>query len=306
MGVGMQSQTHRWLVTGASGQLGTELVWRLASLNLPFVALSHEDLNIADAKAVEAALDHVSPRCVINAAAYTNVDGAESDAEAAWMANARGPLLLAEAIARRPDVCLAHISTDYVFGPPGDTPRAWHESDLVAPLNEYGRTKALGEEAVRENLPDRSLIVRTAWLYAPGFRNFVSTMVDRAIAGIPSKVVADQWGQPTWARDVADCVVGLAARLGDGRAPAGIYHATNSGQTTWFTLARRIHERVGADVDLVTPIVSTQISRAATRPPWSVLGHEAWSLAGMPPPRTWEHALDEALPLFLQARGPEL
>ena len=297
----MRSQMDRWLVTGASGQLGRELALRLSDLEYPVSALSHADLDVADAKSIEVALDQERPRYVINAAAYTNVDGAETDAEEARSVNANGPLILAETIARRPDVYLAHISTDYVFGLPGDTLSAWHESDLVSPMNEYGRTKALGEQAVRETLPNRSLIVRTAWLYAPGCSNFVSTMVDRALAGIPSRVVADQWGQPTWTRDVADYVVGLAARLGDGRAPSGTYHATNSGRATWFTFARRIYEGVGADVDLVTPMASTEISRAATRPPWSVLGHEAWSLAGMPPPRPWEQALDEALPLFLQA-----
>lgn len=299
VGVEMSNQKDRWLVTGASGQLGKELVRHLAHLGFPVSALSHADLNVADEKSIEVALDQEKPKYVINAAAYTNVDAAETDAEAAWATNADGPRRLAEAIARRPDVFLAHISTDYVFGLSGGEPRSWHECDLVAPLNEYGRTKAAGEKAVREALPNRSLIVRTAWLYAPGFNNFVSTMVGRAVAGTPSRVVADQWGQPTWARDVANHVVSLVSRLSDGRAPSGTYHATNSGRATWFTLASRIYERAGAAVDLVTPIASTEISRVATRPPWSVLGHEAWSLAGMPPPRPWERALDDALPIFL-------
>ena len=300
MGEEMQHPTDRWLITGASGQLGREIVQQLARHGLPVSALSHADLNVADAESIEHVLDREQPRYVINAAAYTDVDGAEFDPEAAWAANTRGPLMLAEAIARRSGMSLAHISTDYVFGLPGDGSTPWDESDSVSPLNEYGRSKAAGEQAVREILPGRCVIVRTAWLYQPGHPNFVSTMVDRALAGIPSRVVADQWGQPTWARDVADHVVSIAARLADGRAPAGTYHATNSGRATWFTLARRIYEQTGADVDHVTPITSSQILRAAARPPWSVLGHEAWSLAGMASPRHWEQALDEALPIFLQ------
>ena len=296
----MCSQSGVWLVTGASGQLGSELVRRLDALDCPVFALSHADLDTANEESIEAALDRHTPQYVLNAAAYTNVDGAETDAVAAWVTNACGPRTLAEVIARRPNTFLAHISTDYVFGLPSESRKPWDESDSVNPLNEYGRSKAAGEQAVREILPGRCVIVRTAWLYQPGHPNFVSTMVDRALAGIPSRVVADQWGQPTWARDVADHVVSIAARLADGRAPAGTYHATNSGRATWFTLARRIYEQTGADVDHVTPITSSQILRAAARPPWSVLGHEAWSLAGMASPRHWEQALDEALPIFLQ------
>ena len=298
------SRRNIWLVTGAGGQLASEILRRLSLLDQEVFSRSHAELDISDEKGVEQALHDINPNFVVNAAGFTNVDAAEVMPDRAFRVNSSGPRTLAVGVARLPDTYLVHISTDYVFGGLPSRSSPWAEDDLACPTNVYGHSKAEGERVVREILPDHSVIIRTAWLYAPGFSNFVSTMVDRAVAGTPSKVVVDQWGQPTWARDVADYAVNLAVRLRDGQAPAGTYHATNSGRTTWFSLARRIYERAGADVDLVTPIASTEISRAAKRPPWSVLGHQAWSLAGMPLPRPWEQALDEALPFFLEAKAP--
>ena len=297
----VQSIRDRWLVTGASGQLGSELVKVLETSGCDVIGLGRNDLDISENAHVTDVIMRVRPMFVINTAAFTDVDGAEACPDTAFRVNARGASNLASSVARLRRGLLVHLSTDYVFGSPGEASKPWGESDPVNPLNEYGRSKAEGELAVRKRLPDRGVIVRTAWLYAPGSKNFVSTMVERALAGTTSCVVNDQWGQPTWTRDVAESVVDLASRLGDGRAPAGTYHATNSGRATWFDLARRVYERAGADMELVTPIVSMEISRAAVRPPWSVLGHDAWSNAGMRPPRPWEEALDEALPLFLQA-----
>lgn len=291
----------QWLVLGAAGQLGTEVVERLRASGQQTTAVTRQEVDICNADQVSEVLDLVQPSCVINAAAYTNVDEAENSPGRAFEVNAHGPGVLAAAVANRSTACLVHVSTDYVFGHVETPGRPWLENDPLSPLNEYGRTKAQGEMEVRRLLPHRSAIVRTAWLYAPGHRNFVATMVDRARADAQSLVVSDQWGQPTWARDAADLIVELASRLGRGQAPAGTYHATNSGRATWYEFARCIYRKVGAPLDLVVPITSGDLVRAAARPSWSVLGHDAWHRAGMSPPRRWHEALGEALPLFLVA-----
>lgn len=247
--------------------------------------------------ALRATVAGCRPALVINAAAWTDVDGAESQEGRARAANAEGVAVLAQAC-RDVGARLVHVSTDYVFG--GDRPdrRPWAESDPLHPQGAYARTKAEGEQAVREILSENGTIVRTAWLYSGHGRNFVRTMLDKAVAGEPVSVVRDQWGQPTWARDVATRILALGERLLDGRAPAGTYHATNAGQTTWWEFARWIYSLAGADPGLVAPMESAALDRPAPRPAWSVLGHEAWADAGLPPLRPWREALVSAMPDF--------
>jgi len=299
MNPGLLPRDRSWLVLGAAGQLGNQVVQRLKALGQQVEAVTREDVDIGDSAQVAEVLHRVRPTHVVNAAAYTDVDEAESRPDLSLRVNAHGPAGLAFALARDLSASLVHVSTDYVFGHADKFGIPWSENAPPAPVNEYGKTKAQGERAVRRLLPERSVVVRTSWLYAPGYRNFVATMVARAREGVPSQVVADQWGQPTWARDTADLIIELAIRLGRGQAPAGIYHATNAGRATWFELAKRIYLGVCGKPELVTPITSDELVRAAARPSWSVLGHDAWHLAGMSPPRPWQEALDEALPLFL-------
>ena len=246
---------------------------------------------------VAAAVADFRPSLVINSAAWTDVDGAESQEARARAVNADGVAALAEAC-RAVGAHLIHVSTDYVFG--GDRPdrQPWAESDALQPQGAYARTKVEGEQAVRAILAERGTIVRTAWLYGGHGRNFVRTMLDKAVAGEPVSVVRDQWGQPTWARDVASRLLALGERLLDGRAPAGIYHATNSGQTTWWEFARWIYSLAGANPGLVAPMDSSDLDRPAPRPAWSVLGHAAWADAGLPPLRPWREALVSAMPDF--------
>jgi len=235
----------------------------------------------------------------MNAAAWTDVDGAESHEALARQINA-------EAVAHVASACadygarLVHFSTDYVFGGRSADMTPWGEDDPLNPQCVYAVTKVEGERAVRGILSDHGAVVRTAWLYSAQGRNFALTMLAKARSGEAVNVVDDQWGQPTWARDVAEHSINLAERMLDDHAPGGIYHAVNSGQATWWQFAREIYARAGADPALVTAIDSEQLTRPAPRPAWSVLGQERWWQAGLSPMRPWHVALDDAMAGFLR------
>jgi dTDP-4-dehydrorhamnose reductase len=289
----------RWLVTGAAGMLGRDLTAVLGAVpGASVTGLARADLDITDGAAVRAAV--AGHDLVVNAAAWTDVDGAEADEAAATRANGDGPRRLAEACARH-GAALLQISTDYVF--PGDADSPYREDSPTGPLGAYGRGKLAGELAVRELLPDRGFVVRTAWLYGEHGGNFVSTMLDLAGRRDTLDVVDDQLGQPTWSRSLA---VRLAA-LGDAalaaRAPAGVYHATASGQVTWFGLARAVFELAGLDPERIRPTTSDRFPRPARRPAYSVLGHDGWARAGLGPLPDWYEDLAVALPRLRAARA---
>lgn len=273
------------LVVGAGGMLGSELERALAGRE--FTGLRRADLDITDTDAVSAVIAAAQPDAVINAVAYTRVDDAESDEEAAFAVNATGAGALAAA-AWSAGARFVHVSTDYVFH--GDATEPYAEDAPLDPLGAYGRTKAAGERLVREAHPDAH-IVRTAWLYGAGGANFVATMLRLAGERETVDVVADQVGQPTWAADLARAIVLLL----DSDAPAGIYHGTNAGRASWFELARAVFAESGLDPERVRPTDSATFVRPAPRPSFSVLAHDAWGRAGLPAPRPWREALHEAL-----------
>jgi dTDP-4-dehydrorhamnose reductase len=273
----------RYLITGAAGMLGQDLQRALTGRDV--TALTRADLDITDAEAVRAAI--AGHDVVLNAAAYTAVDQAEEDEQAAYAINATGVEVLAKAAAEV-GAKLVHYSTDYVFQ--GDATTPYAEDEPRDPLNAYGRTKAAGEKLALAAHPTGAYIVRTAWLYGGGGPNFAKTMVKLAGSHPEITVVNDQLGQPTYTRDLAEQTV----RLLDGDAPAGIYHGTNSGETTWFDFAREIFRRSGNDPERVKPTDSTQFVRPAARPAYSVLGHDAWRAAGLEPMRNWQEALEAA------------
>ncbi|WP_066041691.1 dTDP-4-dehydrorhamnose reductase [Herbiconiux solani] len=273
----------RYLITGAAGMLGHDLQAALAGRDV--VALTRAELDITDAEAVAAAVAGVD--VVFNAAAYTAVDAAETDEETAHLVNAVGPATLAEATAAN-DAKLFQISTDYVFQ--GDATTPYPEDEPRDPLNAYGRTKAGGEEAVLRLNPAGGYVVRTAWLYGAAGPNFPATMLRLGRERDSVSVVNDQVGQPTWTADLARKLVELA----DSDAPAGVYHGTNSGQASWFDFAQATFQEAGLDPDKVKPTDSSQFVRPAPRPAYSVLGHDAWSRAGLEPMRDWRAALHEA------------
>jgi dTDP-4-dehydrorhamnose reductase len=273
----------RYLVTGAAGMLGQDLQTALAGREV--TALSRAELDVTDRDAVVAAV--AGHDVVINAAAYTNVDGAETHEDEAFAINASGVENLAVA-AREHGAKLLTVSTDYVFDGAGAMP--YPEDAPRDPLNAYGRTKASGEELALAAHPDGTFVVRTAWLYGAGGPNFAATMLRLAATNPTVSVVDDQLGQPTWTADLAARLVELA----DADAPAGIYHGTNAGETSWFGFARAVFEVAGLDPQRVLPTNSASFVRPAPRPAYSVLGHEGWSRAGLSPLRDWRVALEAA------------
>lgn len=278
----------RWLITGAGGQLGTDLVAALRGEDVR--AFTRTDLDIADSAAVAAAIADVAPDVVVNAAAYTAVDAAESDEDAAYRVNATGPAVLAATLATRvaKPARLIHVSTDYVFD--GQARRPYEVDDQTGPKSAYGRTKLAGEQAVRELLPEASYVVRTAWVYGTTGGNFVKTMTCLEGSRDTVDVVDDQRGSPTWSADLAAGLI----ELGRAAAPAGTYHCTNGGDTTWYGLARAVFDELGADPDRVRPTTTDAFPRPAPRPAYSVLSDRAWRGAGLTVLRPWREALHEA------------
>lgn len=266
------------MVTGAKGMLGTDAVALLGDQGHEVVAVDLGDLELTDGDAVKSALADVD--VVLNCAAWTAVDDAETQEDAALLVNATIPGVLAEAAAAT-DTRLVQISTDYVFD--GDATSPYAEDAPASPRSAYGRTKEAGERAVRSALPDAHLVVRTAWLYGAHGNCFPRTIARVAADRGAVSVVDDQVGQPTWTRDVADLVL----RLVEADAPAGTYHATSSGQTSWFGFAQRVVEAAGLDPAIVTPTDSASFVRPAPRPAYSVLGHGALERLGIAPIGDW-------------------
>ena len=277
----------RWLVVGHRGMLGVDLMGVLAGRDV--VGIDLPDIDITDASSV----DDLVPGhdIVVNCAAFTAVDAAETCEDEAYVVNAQGPLNLARACAAN-GAKLLHVSTDYVFS--GDASEPYAEVSPVDPRTAYGRTKAAGEIAVREVLPADSWVLRTAWLYGAAGPNFVRRMAELSHELETIDVVDDQVGQPTWATDLARRIVAVV----DGEIAPGTYHATAAGQTTWFGLARRIFELLGADPQRVRATTSEAFVRPAPRPKFSVLGHHGWATTSLSPMRDWSEALDEAWPLL--------
>ncbi|MFB7862462.1 MULTISPECIES: dTDP-4-dehydrorhamnose reductase [unclassified Streptomyces] len=280
----------RWLITGAAGMLGRDLAEVLADSGADVTALTRAELDITDAEAVRAAV--TGHDVVVNAAAWTDVDGAEAEEAAATRINGEGPRVLAAACADSGAVLL-QVSTDYVF--PGDATEPYRHDAPTSPVNAYGRGKLAGEQAVAELLPERGYVVRTAWLYGAHGRNFVSTMLGLAEQRETVDVVDDQRGQPTWTRALARQLRDLGEAAVAGRAPAGVYHGTASETATWFDLARAAFELTGLDPERVRPTTSEKFVRPARRPSYSVLAHERWAEAGVAPQPHWRDQLTEAL-----------
>lgn len=275
------AQPARLLVTGAGGQLGQELL-RLAPQAR---GVGRRDLDITDADAVAAAIEPGA--VVINCAAFTAVDLAESEVAGAFAGNETGPAVLAAACARV-GARLIHLSTDYVFAGVHDRP--YETSDPTGPVSVYGQSKLAGEQAVLKLAP-QSHVVRTAWVYAGRGSDFVATMLRLERERDTVNVVDDQLGAPTYAADLAAALLELAGRPDAPR----LLHATNAGQATWFELARAVFEGVGADPERVQPCDSSAFPRPARRPAYSVLSHRAWDEAGLTPLRQWQVALGDAL-----------
>jgi dTDP-4-dehydrorhamnose reductase len=273
------------LVTGGRGMLGRDLKAVFSDAGAEVTVAGRDDLDVTSLASCQAAVP--GHALVVNAAAWTKVDGAEEHEAEAFDVNATGAANVARACAEH-DAVLVQVSTDYVFA--GDATSPYAEEAPVAPRSAYGRTKAAGEWAVQAACP-RSYLVRTAWLYGEHGPNFVKTMARLGRERDRLTVVDDQRGQPTWTLDLAEGI----RRLVDADAPFGIYHGTSSGETTWCGFARAIVAELGMDAGKVQPITTAEFPLPAPRPAYSVLGHRAWHLAGVEPLPHWQDALRRSL-----------
>lgn len=283
-----QSTTQRWVVFGAAGMLGQDVVAAAQAAGHHVTALRRTDLDITDASAVQDAV--AGHDVVVNCAGWTAVDDAETHEADAFAANATGAAHVARAAAAS-GVRMVHVSTDYVFD--GDGTEPYPEDAPVSPRSAYGRTKVAGEWAVRALAAD-SLVVRTAWLYGAGGRCFPRTIARVAGERDRLSVVDDQTGQPTWTADLADLIV----RLVGAGAPGGIYHGTSSGQVTWHGFACEVVAAAGR----VTPVDTTTSAAyqlPAPRPAYSVLGHDRLRAVGVEPIGDWADRWKAAAPTVL-------
>lgn len=278
------SKEVKWAVLGNAGMLGQDFMSALKSRDVS--GFDREEFDITDAESVSAALSGFD--VIVNCAAWTAVDDAEEKEQEALAVNGAGPKNVAETCKQNGSK-LIQISTDYVFS--GSATSPYPEDALVGPTTAYGRTKLVGEIAVRETLPDKHYIVRTAWLFGEHGPNFVNTVVNLEKTQDTISVVNDQVGQPTWTKDLVSQVIHMV----DCEVPTGTYHATSEGQTSWFRLAQRIFELIGADSNRVLP-TSTDVSlRPAPRPAYSVLSHDKWADIGLNRMRNWDEALSSYL-----------
>jgi len=283
------------LILGATGQVGTELMRQGWPAWIKVHAPCRGELDLANEGAVDEIVSSRRWGCVINVAAYTAVDNAETDVGSAWRVNALAPALLAAATARS-RTPIIHVSTDYVFD--GESGRPYQPDDPVRPKSVYGASKAGGEHAVRTANP-RHVIVRTSWVFSPHRSNFVKTMLRLAAERDVLRVVDDQHGCPTSAADLASALMTICRRLvDDPTGPCGTYHFANAGETTWCGLAREIMARArqrGIRSVPVEAIATADFVTRAVRPANSVLATDSLMRDYAIRPRPWQQALDEVL-----------
>jgi dTDP-4-dehydrorhamnose reductase len=280
------------LLIGASGQLGKSLIqlapawWRLTSP-------SSRDLDLRSEASVKQGVAEAQPHIIINCAAYTDVDGAESQPRIAELVNTCAPSWIAEASRSIQNPSrVVQVSTDYVFGLMKASDGPIPELASPNPACVYGKTKAQGEANVLRICGDSAIVVRTAWLYSARTENFFTKILRRALSHDSTNVVNDQWGQPTSASDAADLIISLVENT-SAWTNSRIFHATNGGRTNWCDFARKIYWHAGSDPGLVTAIGSNELRRRAPRPNWSVLSHNSWAASQLPLPRHWEAALQD-------------
>ncbi len=275
------------LVTGAAGRLGSHVVRLARAAGQSVVALDRAELDLAAPANVFASVLALAPfDAVINCAAWTAVDACEADPELANAINGLAVGELARACASV-GARLIQVSTDYVF--PGKASGAYAEDDAVQAQSVYGSSKLLGEQLALAELPAATQVVRTAWLYGQPGHGFVEVMLGKLRAGDSVQVVNDQFGQPTWAEDLAAQLV----RMLDAPLVPGVFHGTNSGEASWFDMVRLMARVLGVDEALVQPVSAAAFPRPALRPSRTVLAHGRWAEVGLPALRAWDEALME-------------
>jgi dTDP-4-dehydrorhamnose reductase len=289
------------LITGANGQLGRELVRQGRALNIALHALKRQELDITQPNQVNTIVAKASPSLVVNAAGYTNVDTAETEAELAFEVNKIAPGYLARCCADR-NIALLHISSDYVFD--GLKGKPYHETDPIAPLGIYGQSKAQGEAAIRSVLKNH-IILRTSWLYSVYRHNFVKTMLGLGTQKKIVPVVADQFGSPTSAADLAAAVLTIAAKIGSAADPDwGTYHYCGNGVTSWHGFAKEVLQLASSYVPLQTKhveaITTAEYPTPAKRPPYSALDCSRIKKVFGIDPKPWQESLKRTIDRILQ------
>ncbi|MEQ9237525.1 dTDP-4-dehydrorhamnose reductase [Coleofasciculus sp. E2-BRE-01] len=285
----------RILLTGTAGQLGSELQQTLAPLG-EVMGVDRHKLDLTQLDEIRQVIGEFKPDLIVNAAAYTAVDKAETETELANAINGKAPTIMAEA-AQQLGAALIHVSTDYIFDGKKNTP--YTEDEIPNPVNAYGQSKLLGEEGVLKQC-DRALILRTAWVYgAQGKGNFVKTMLRLGAEQDQLRVVVDQVGTPTWTRDLASAIAQLAQSLKSDTL-TGIYHFTNSGAISWYDFAVAIFEealQIGfpLQVKQVVPITTAEYPTPAARPAYSVLSTQKISAVLGNHPSHWRTGLRRML-----------
>ncbi|MBV8888925.1 MAG: dTDP-4-dehydrorhamnose reductase [Alphaproteobacteria bacterium] len=282
------------VVFGAGGQVGREVLRTRWPSGFEILAFDRAAVDITSRKDVFSCLERERPGLALNLAAYTAVDRAESEADRAWLANAEGPRYIAEACAAI-EAAMLHLSTDYVFD--GSKQGPYNESDPVSPIGEYGRSKEAGEQAIRNTLSEH-IILRTSWVYGLYGHNFVKTILRLATERPVLRVVADQRGSPTAARDIAETLVVIAEHVARGAAPWGTFHFAGAGNVSWHGFAEAIlglSGPSGGRPTRVEPIATADYPTPARRPMNSVLDCTRLRAAFGIVPRPWQEALQAVM-----------
>jgi dTDP-4-dehydrorhamnose reductase len=279
----------RVLLLGGSGILGSEVLYQLKARGIDYLAPQSTGLDIRDKVSLENFVLAFKPNWIVNCVAWTNVDGAEVQFESALELNEFAVRNIAE-VAKKVKSRVIHISTDYVFD--GDSAIPYDEKALASPINNYGKSKLRGEKTLMEVLPTDSYIVRTSWLYGVNGKNFVKSIATKAVGNETARVVDDQIGSPTNARDLAAGIISITERL----PVAGIYNFSNLGSCSWFKLAKSIYKGLDSDPKLVEAINSSNLSLIAKRPKYSLLSKEKWQESGLIDIPEWEWSLKSILP----------
>ena len=274
------------LITGATGMLGYDLIQEISDHKL--ILTNSKTLDITDKNEVMNFIKNFKPDIVINAAAYTDVDGCEENMDLAFNVNGEGVKNLALAC-KEYGATLVHISTDYVFN--GESDKPWVEDDDIGPVSVYGKSKLKGEEAIVE-IMEKYFIIRTAWLYGYNGKNFPKTMLELAKTHDEITVVYDEVGSPTYTKDLACAIAHLIES-----DYYGIYHITNSGSCSWCEFSRYIFEIAERDVKVI-PVKASEFNRPAPRPHYSVLENKKWKDNGFEPLRDYKEAIQEYIELI--------
>jgi dTDP-4-dehydrorhamnose reductase len=292
--VATNKEIMNWVVTGSRGQLGSVISKQLSSHGIICHEWNRSNIDLLDEYAVNTRIREIKPRIIVNCAAWTNVESAESNFMQASLANSHVPAILAKA-SKEIGARFVQISTDYVFSGQDHSPYSIFHPPK--PINVYGKTKAAGEQNTLEIYPEGSYVFRTAWLYGPTGGNFCKNLLSNYTSNLSQiTVVNDQVGQPTYTLDLAKQIIMTILK----DLNPGIYHATNAGQASWFEFEQELFRVAGQDPSRITPISSEQFNSIVKRPKYSVLSNESWHETEIAPMRHWKSAIESAVPLIMK------